>query len=186
MSRLMKTYRYITSFAISVLMLHCASEAKGDRPTPSAKSEQKELELMEETEIDEVLEYSSSSKKEVSKVGSSQRIWRKKAKQQLETIQDLTIILKDSTLDQDFKIEIEKELENIYPNINSLNLTHENGQSFDFKRFKYSQANDTLLVEFKNRKEVLLAKFILENKTKQFGESVRKIEQLKIVEIQKK
>lgn len=186
MNRLMKVYRLLTLFTISVIMLSCASEAREDSAKYSASSEQKEYELMEETEINEALENSSSSKKEASKIISSQRLWRKKAKQQLETIQDLAIILKDSTLDQDFKIEIEKELENLYPNIQSLTLTQKNGQVLNFKRFKYTQVMDTLIVEFKNSKEVLFAKFTLENKTKQFGETVRKIEQLKIVDIQKK
>lgn len=181
MKEMMKTYRWLVyfAFAFALVFVACSSadmsedESRSQKVSPSAEAtEEVSASATEET------------KATISNLDAKK--WKNKAKQQLESIQDLTLILKDSTLDVDFKSEIEKELNILYPSNDSLGYKL-NQNEVDFSNFKALQIENqnTLSLLFKNKKEQLKAVFIVVNETKTFGETSEEVETLKLISIRK-
>lgn len=190
MKLLMITYRLVILIVLIATFYSCASEdrseSKAFAPTQNEYNGQSAT-IDEESTFEEVetVQNTDQLKKEMSNSLSHSKKWKKKAKQQLETIQDLALILKDSTLEPDFKIEIENELTNIYPNYRQLTFIKPQ-QTINFKRFKFHDYQDTLIVEFKNNKALLSASFIVTTNSKTFGNQVEQIEQLQLIKLEEK
>jgi hypothetical protein len=186
MMKLIKTYRLII-LAVLIGTLHsCASENRSEAKA-SAPEGQKATMEEESMDIESVAEGSQLKKEMTSHISQSTnfRKWKKKAKQQLETLQDLTLILQDSTLDEDFKSEIEKEVISIYPQAASILSTIE--EELDFKNFKQLENlnSDTLTMRFKNIKSNYIASFVIDSKIKKFGNEVEEVEQIRLIKIEK-
>ena len=62
-----------------------------------------------------------------------------------------------------------------------------NSEELNFKNFKDLQieSGDTMSLQFKNKKDILIAKFIVVEELKEFGESTELVEQLKLISIRK-
>lgn len=175
----MKTY-YSLVIGISIILYSCASQNEDTKAyAPSAKYE--ESVAMEEVEklenIEEEINGNSNS--------FSRNKWRKKAQQQLETLEDLLKILQDSSLDKEFKATIEEEVLNIYPTLDS-NDYLKTATQLKFKHFRVSEKsnNDTIKINFKNKKDQLEALFVIDKLEKTFGNSVELTEELKLVSIE--
>lgn len=185
MKNLVHTYRGFVYFTFAILLCGCGAESMDQVMDEEATSEEvsatKEMSMAEEEASEATIQQSSS------KTASSATIkWKKKAKQQLESIEDLALILKDPTLDIDFKLEIEKELNSLYIAKDS-SMYNLSSQELNFKKFKdlKIENKDTMSLQFSNKKELLKAEFIIVNETKYFGETTEVVEQLKIVSIKK-
>jgi hypothetical protein len=182
MKKLIATYRWVVYMTFSIVLLGCgaASESEMYDEPSSTVEESKQMAPAEE----EMYEESATEKKDEN--FADVKKWKSKAKQQLESIQDLKLILMEPNLDADFKSEIEKELNLIYQYKDS-NDYIVNLQELDFKNFKdlKMENEDTMSLVFKNKKDVLKAKFIVVLETKTFGESSEVIEQLKLLSITK-
>jgi len=151
-----------------------------DAGTAEAKKESPEAVMAEEASVESTVESKSTT------ATINYKKWKNKAKQQLESIEDLVSILKDSTLDIDFKQEIEKELDVLYETRDSASYDLD-GHELKFKNFKdlKVESQDTLSLLFKNKKDNLKAAFIVVSETKLFGESTEIVERLKLVSISK-
>lgn len=176
-----KTYLLIFTIVTTILYTSCASENR-DRSKNSISFDEDHVE--KGVNVEETL--SNNTQNKILKEGRSNRFnktWKKKAKQQLETIQDLIIILQDSTLNYDFKKEIDNQL--IELNVSKdVVINIKNSESINFKKFNYNTNNDTLIIRFNNHNKVWYTKFIIENKLKQFGETTENIVQIKLVKIE--
>ncbi|MCB9196960.1 MAG: hypothetical protein H6600_00730 [Flavobacteriales bacterium] len=128
----------------------------------------------------------SNVEEEYSKKDESLSIkkWNDKAKQQLESVQDLMLILNDSELDLAFRVEVEKELGLIYNSQDSV-LINLFENEIDFKSFKSLEKKngDTLSMSFKNNKDNLKAEFIVVMESKDFGGTTELVERLKLLSI---
>lgn len=190
MKLLMITYRLVILIVLIATLHSCASEdrseSKAFAPAQNEYSGQ-DATMDEESTFEEIetVQNTSQLKKEANHSFSNSKKWKKKAKQQLETLQDLALILQDSTLDEDFQSEIKRELLIIYPQSDSILSTLD--KALNFKNFKplESKKTDTLTLHFKNHKKSYIASFLVVEELKQFGESSETVEQLKLVLIQK-
>jgi len=105
MKQLRNTYCW--TILLSLMIIGCASEnrdaAKAYAPS---QYEEQEMTIEEDVLANKTIGNSGELKKESNNSSPNSRKWKKKARQQLETIQDLALILQDSTLDINFKSEI--------------------------------------------------------------------------------
>lgn len=125
----------------------------------------------------------TSAKKDA---GLSVEKWNTKAQQQIESMGDLLMILKDTTLDPAFKYEIDKELKQLYSKEDTVfeNLGLNDVLFTDFESLKHENG-DTLSLKFKNDTVNLKAKFTIVSEAKDFGGTIEMIEQLKIISVEK-
>lgn len=175
----MKTY-YSLVIGISIILYSCASQNDDTKAhAPSFKHvESTSIEQAEKLDIREEETNGNS-------ISFSRNKWRKKAQQQLETLEDLLKILQDSSLDKEFKATIEEEVLNIYPTLDS-NDYLKTATQLKFKHFRISEKsnNDTIKINFKNKKDQLDALFVINKLEKTFGNSVELTEELKLVSIE--
>lgn len=184
MRKIGSTYQWLFYAIFALVFLACASaemEEEAYAEDQMAQEENANAAAMEESEMD-TESSSESAKKELS---LDVKQWKNKAKQQLESIEDLLLILQDSTLDSDFKIEIEKELNDLYSPIKDSTLYNLFSEDLKFKKFKELKVEegDTMSLLFKNHKDLLRAEFIVVQETKQFGDITEVVESLKILSI---
>lgn len=181
MRRLFVTYRFLVYLFLVTIVISCGgAETESRSPEPLRASEEEGAAAVEEDSEAAEAEYVEGSKKDE---GVSVKKWKKKAKQQLESLEDLMLILNDPALDPAFKVEVEKELNQLYEN--ALQDTLLSGE-LEFKNFKALQLEngDTMSLQFKNQKEVLEAKFVVVSESKDFGGTVEVVERLKVLSIQ--
>ncbi len=112
------------------------------------------------------------------------RMWNNKAKQQIELVQDLAVILQDSSLDAKFTMEIEKELKSLYDYRDST-MFDLNQKKLKFKKIKELKVEnrDTLSIDFKNANKNLKASFIIIDESKSFGSTSEIVKRLKLISI---
>lgn len=183
MNQLVKIYRFFVYAVFTFFVVACGAESM-DQEVAGESAEDNE-QMVEATKTEESPSMASAEESEMYLSNKEFHKWKKKAKQQLESIQDLIVILKDPSLDSDFKIEIEKELIKVYETIDSSGydlLANE----LNFKKFKdlEVEGTDTLTMMFKNDKEQLKAEFIVVEETKMFGETSEVVAQLKLLSIE--
>lgn len=173
-----KTYHWIACLTLAYLFVGCGSEdMRGNHREnlPTAEEEYTE---------DSKIESTAQMISDVKMPELDSKVWNNKAKQQLESIQDLVFILKDSLLDLDFRLELEKELAILYSNTDS-SMFDINENELDFRSFKKLKIEneDTMSLYFKNKKQNLKAEFIVVKETKIFGETSEVVTQLELVAI---
>lgn len=188
MNQLMKTYKLIILIIVSTMVIGCAAEQRDESKSAGSPNNEflQEISSIEEKTTDEISINGNTLKKETNeiRIATKNKKLRKKARQKLETIQDLMLILQDSTLNSEFRVEIEGELNNLYPEKNILEIIR-NNEPINFKQLNYSYSNDTLNVKFRNKKNLFSANFVTILVNKQFGEEVEQVEQLKLISIKK-
>lgn len=171
------TYRWFIYLFFALILSACGSAGMDENYAEEgeAAAEENSVQAAEYTEEEIENEDSYLVKK-----------WKNKAKQQLESVEDLMMILKDSTLDPAFRFEIEKELNLLYPKKDSMlvDLMSENIQFKNFKALNVENG-DTMSLLFKNHKELLKAKFIVVFEAKEFGNTTEMVERLQILSIQR-
>jgi hypothetical protein len=176
------TYQGLAYFFLLVVVLSCGSAEMEEEYHDSPQAAQEEnAEVAEEYSKVET-EYSEPTEQMTS---VSVDKWKTKAQQQLESIEDLVTILKDPVLDPAFKVEIEKQLNLLYNNQDSV-LSNFMANDLKFKKFKPLQieSGDTMSISFKNKKELLKAKFVVVFEEKDFGETTEVVERLSIISIE--
>lgn len=184
MSRFFGTYRWFVYLLLIAFIYGCGSgEMHEDRSLEPGQA-------YEEEASEEVEETSAQAAEYVGEEVENEEVylvkkWKNKAKQQLESIEDLVLVLKDPELDPTFRIEIEKELKLLYTSKDSV-LIDLMSNDIKFKNFKTLKVEngDTMSLQFKNNKEVLKAKFIVVSEVKEFGTTTEVIERLHLVSIE--
>ncbi len=176
------TYRSWIYLLSLVVFLGCAEGSSEDQSDAKEEMAGEQAENTEEEASAAVQNAEENSKKESKLVVKK---WKSKAKQQLQSMEDLLLILQDTTLDPAFRIEIEKELSLLYSNQDSV-LYELMSKDINFKNFKALELEngDTLSLSFKNKKDGLKAKFVVVSEAKDFGGTTEVIEQLRIISIQ--
>jgi hypothetical protein len=179
-----KTYQWMVYLVFAILLVSCGGEMSGDQESIDVSETKKENQSADDAKFAESAEEATGTAQNSKEVDV--KIWKNKAKQQLESIQDLAEILNDSSLDADFRQEIEKELLLLY-NMNDSSSYDIDKHDLDFKSFKKLKVGnqDTLSMKFKNNKEEMVALFVVSEEAKTFGESVEFIQQLKLISIKK-
>lgn len=181
MKRTFVTYQLLVYLLLIGIFLGCGgADMESRSPEPQYASEEESMAAVEENSEAAEAEYTEGSKKDEA---LSVKKWKNKAKQQLESIEDLMLILNDSTLDPAFKVEIEKELSLLYENALEDTLLSNGVEFKNFKALKLENG-DTMSLQFKNHKEILKAEFIVVSESKDFGGSIEFVERLKILSIE--
>lgn len=184
MSGVFGTYRWFIYFILMMIICSCGAPEMNEDQYPEAGQ------AYEEEASEEVEETSAQAAEYVGEEVENEEVylvkkWKNKAKQQLESIEDLVLILKDPALDPAFRIEIEKELKSLYGNKDSvlIDLMSDDVKFKSFKALKV-ESGDTMSLLFKNHKEVLKAKFIVVSEAKEFGATTEVIERLHLLSIE--
>ncbi len=179
MKRLMNTYHFFT-LGILIILYSCSAQ-HDERKAYAPSLEFEEATSMEEAKNDDFIQ------EELTANGSSfnPNKWRKKAQQKLEALEDLIKIRQDHTLEEEFKTAIEEELHNIYSSIDS-NDYFKTPIQLKFKHFRVSEKSndDTIRIDFKNKKDNLNAAFVINRTEKQFGNSSESVEEIRLISIE--
>lgn len=159
-----------------------ATEMEEDRATPEAVNMEEGAAEPQEAESEAAYNEEYSKKDE----GPSVNKWKDKAEQQLETMQDLLLILKEPGLDPAFEVEVKKELGLIYNNQDSI-MNSLFTKKPDFTNFSelVIDNGDTMSLIFQNQAEIYKVKFLVKSELKDFGETSELVEKLNIISIQK-
>lgn len=175
------TYQWMIMVIVVIIFTRCSADSMSEsKEEPNAASAQVN-EGAAEYEEDALESTEAGAKKEAS---ISLDKWNEKAQQQLEYLKDLLVILKDTTLDPAFKIEVKKEVGLLYPAHDSVlhRLVESKLEFNDFKELEID-SGDTLILQFKNLNENVRAKFVVQLEEKDFGNTSEWVEQLKLVSI---
>lgn len=178
MKSLMNTYQVLV-LGIFILLSSCSAQHDESKAyAPSLEFE--EATAMEEAKNDDVMQKELTS----NATSFTPKKWRKKAQQQLETLEDLIKISQDQTLEKEFKTAIEEELHNLYSSLDS-NDYFKAPMQLKFKHFSVSDSsnNDTIRIDFKNKKDNLSAFFLVNRTEKQFGNSSELVEEIELITI---
>lgn len=182
MNKVLLTYRFIVIFFIGLMLAGCGADMSEDKSAPEAVYTEEGSAEPEDADFESAAYETESSKKDA---GPSVDKWKEKAKQQLESLQDLLMLLKDPALDPAFEVEVKKELGQIYSNQDST-LVHLMLDETDFESFSglTIESGDTMSLNFKNHEQILKAKFVVKSELKKFGETSELIEKLDLISIQ--
>lgn len=181
----MKTYHWFVFLMLIWGLFGCAgADMEGGYQEDSEVYEEEKMSAADAPSEAAAAEYTEEESEGQSHVYKD--IWSSKAKQQLESLEDFILILKDNSIASEFKYEVEKELKLIYLQEDTI-LNYLMSQDVKFKNIKNLETlqGDTMSLSFKNHKEAFIAKFIVVSETKDFGETTETIERLKLVSIQK-
>jgi len=174
------TYRFFLQIVLVVLLGACSANTEG----AEEKIQKNTSDVYNETSTIEDKSEVQPTAAENASISVDYKKWKKKAKQQLESVQDYALILQDSSLDDKFSIEIEKELRSLF-DYRDTTMFDIDQKKLNFKKFKELKVEngDTLSIDFKNVKQNLKARFIIVDESKSFGETIEIVKLLKLISI---